>query len=128
MGNICCIDFLQLALEPLWKLYEVCNQGTDVKAVMSKAVKSLSLTQVRLYPLCTDYISFTQQKNTFVTLHFTHGLTYVGPCITLHEQYSSHTQVSIMQFTATISEHVFKYMLHTVACDQHCVLSESCLP
>ncbi|DBB16983.1 TPA: hypothetical protein ACH3X3_014090 [Trebouxia sp. C0006] len=37
--------FVQLALEPLWKLYEVCNQGTDVKAVMSKAVKSLSLTQ-----------------------------------------------------------------------------------
>ncbi|KAL0045602.1 hypothetical protein WJX82_010973 [Trebouxia sp. C0006] len=38
--------FVQLALEPLWKLYEVCNQGTDVKAVMSKAVKSLSLTQI----------------------------------------------------------------------------------
>ena len=39
----------QLALEPLWKLYEVCSPGADVdvKATMSKAVKSLSLTQVR---------------------------------------------------------------------------------
>ncbi|KAL0021764.1 hypothetical protein WJX79_006221 [Trebouxia sp. C0005] len=38
--------FVQLALEPLWKLYEVCNPGTDVKAVLSKAVKSLGLTQI----------------------------------------------------------------------------------
>lgn len=36
---------MQLALEPLWKLYEVCQQGADVKASMSKAVKSLGLTQ-----------------------------------------------------------------------------------
>lgn len=41
---------VQLALEPLWKLYEVCIAGTDadVKAVMGKAVKSLNLTQVIL--------------------------------------------------------------------------------
>ncbi|KAL3134116.1 hypothetical protein ABBQ32_008537 [Trebouxia sp. C0010 RCD-2024] len=40
--------FVQLALEPLWRLYEVCIPGTDadVKAVMGKAVKSLNLTQV----------------------------------------------------------------------------------
>ncbi|DBA75465.1 TPA: hypothetical protein ACH3X1_010720 [Trebouxia sp. C0004] len=38
--------FVQLALEPLWKLYEVCNLGTDVAAVLSKAVKSLGLTQI----------------------------------------------------------------------------------
>jgi len=37
---------VQLALDPLWKLYEVCNQGADVKATLSKAVKSLGLTQV----------------------------------------------------------------------------------
>lgn len=39
---------VQLALEPLWKLYEVCVPGADadVKATMSKAVKSLNLTQV----------------------------------------------------------------------------------
>ncbi|KAA6422007.1 MAG: Ribosomal S5 Elongation factor G III V family [Trebouxia sp. A1-2] len=40
--------FVQLALEPLWKLYEVCNPGTDVKAILSKAVKSLGLTQAVL--------------------------------------------------------------------------------
>ena len=39
---------VQLVLEPLWKLYEVCLPGGDaeVKATMSKAVKSLNLTQV----------------------------------------------------------------------------------
>lgn len=42
------LSAVQLALEPLWKLYEVCSPGADadVKATMSKAVKSLSLTQV----------------------------------------------------------------------------------
>lgn len=44
----CSCWLVQLALEPLWRLYEVCIPGTDadVKAVMGKAVKSLNLTQV----------------------------------------------------------------------------------
>ena len=40
--------FVQLALEPLWKLYEVCNPGADVKTALGKAAKSLGLTQVNL--------------------------------------------------------------------------------
>ena len=70
------VDVLQLALEPLWKLYEVCNQGTDVKAVLSKAVKSLGLTQVRPYSSCTGYTHFTrrQTKQIICISHFTHGL------------------------------------------------------
>ena len=38
--------YVQLALEPLWKLYEVCNPGADVKTALGKAAKSLGLAQV----------------------------------------------------------------------------------
>ena len=78
--NTSCLDGLQLALEPLWKLYEVCNQGTDVKAVLSKAVKSLGLTQVRPYPSCTDYIDFlfiSHNNNTLYKFHTLH-LVYIS--------------------------------------------------
>ena len=59
--NLDASSAVQLALEPLWKLYEVCNPGADadVKATLSKAVKSLNLTQVRpflpplLLPICS---------------------------------------------------------------------------
>lgn len=37
---------MQFALEPLWKLYEACSLGADVKNTLSKAVKSLGLSQV----------------------------------------------------------------------------------
>ena len=55
MGHISKIDLstgwvcVQLALEPLWKLYEVCSPGADVKAVLSKAAKSLGLDQVIVF-------------------------------------------------------------------------------
>jgi len=72
------IDVLQLALEPLWKLYEVCNQGTDVKAVLSKAVKSLGLTQVRLYSSYTVCV--------YVTPYTCFVLIHIAPCISLLKQ------------------------------------------
>ena len=48
LWNVDGLSAVQLVLDPLWKLYEVCIPGVDVdvKATMSKAVKSLGLTQV----------------------------------------------------------------------------------
>ena len=46
---------LQFALEPLWKLYEVCSPGAgaDVRGSMTKAAKSLHLSQVpSFYATC----------------------------------------------------------------------------
>lgn len=42
---------VQLVLEPLWKAYEACEPGADVKGILSKMVKSLDLQQANMHSL-----------------------------------------------------------------------------
>ena len=41
---------MQLALEPLWKAYEVLERGADHKAMLLSMAKRLDLKQVLLLP------------------------------------------------------------------------------
>ena len=47
---------LQLALEPLWRAYEACEPGADVRGILGRMLKGLSLTQVR-FPGCLQLLS-----------------------------------------------------------------------
>ena len=81
---------LQFALEPLWKLYEACSPGADVQATLSKAVKSLSLTQVTPFSviahimLCSCVLDTHRAGSNVARVKHYQLLYLLVDCVTCH--------------------------------------------